>query len=143
MPVLIPGRFAPRRNQTPRAVASCVDVVGRACGCSIGLCLRCDLFHSIRCSPSCRRRSSIVVSTFRCGRNIPGSNPGYDILFLFPFRSFVLLCFFFPPYPGLFFFFFFFFFFGCRCIRVKSINRKRAQRRAPRQLHSNGQATLI
>jgi hypothetical protein len=53
------------------------------------------------------------------------------------------LCFFFPPYPGLFFFFFFFFFFGCRCIRVKSINRKRAQRRAPRQLHSNGQATLI
>ena len=32
-------------------------------------------------------RDSIVVSTLRCGRNNPGSNPGHGTFFFFLFRN--------------------------------------------------------
>ena len=36
-----------------------------------------------------RRRDRIVVSTLRCGRNNPGSNPGHGNVFFFLFNCLV------------------------------------------------------
>ena len=42
-----------------------------------------EIHNDVMTTSSVARRDRLVVTTLRCGRSNPGSNPGYGIFFMF------------------------------------------------------------